>query len=257
MLGPRLAALLAVLGFVAPVGAQDSDDSATTATARALFDEGLAFADHGQWEQAVDRFRRTLSLRDSHVVRYNLALGLTHTGALVEASEHLTRLVNDAEAGQDVRAQAEVALDDVRPRIPRLTIRLTGAADGAQVRMDERELPAAMIGVPMLTDPGPHSIAVTRDGREAVGREVDLIEGAREELEIEVPLPGLEDPTTFVLPPDEPTPHEDDAPLYTRWWLWTAVGAVVVTTVILAVVLSGGGAARVQGDLEPPELVFE
>lgn len=38
----------------------------------------------------------------------------------------------------------------------------------------------------------------------------------------------------------QPTPSQEGAPIYKKWWFWTGIGAVVVTTVIVAVVLSGG-----------------
>ncbi|HMI90773.1 MAG TPA: hypothetical protein VK509_05385, partial [Polyangiales bacterium] len=69
----------------APARAQ-SEDASRAASARALFEEGVTFADQGHWDEASDRFRRALALRDSAVIAYNLASALQETGHLVEAS---------------------------------------------------------------------------------------------------------------------------------------------------------------------------
>ena len=46
----------------------------------------------------------------------------------------------------------------------------------------------------------------------------------------------------------------DEGPLYTRWWLWAAVGGAVLLTTIIAVAVaaSGGGGGSQDGFPVPP-----
>ena len=70
------------------------------------------------------------------------------------------------------------------------------------------------------------------------------------------PTPALDAPAPA--PPPEaslvattPAPPAAAAPVYKRWWLWTAVGAVVVAAVVGAVVASSKGPQPYAGNLGP------
>lgn len=52
-----------------------------------------------------------------------------------------------------------------------------------------------------------------------------------------------------------PVAQEDTAPLYTKWWLWTAVGVVLVAGVVVIAVTAGGGSDL--GQNPNGEVVFE
>ena len=88
-----LAALLSLL----PLAASAQTDSEITAAARALFQDGMAAVERGDYPTAADRLRRSVALRDSPVVRTNLALALIELGRLVEASEHLRAAIDAVE----------------------------------------------------------------------------------------------------------------------------------------------------------------
>jgi len=65
--------LLLVSWLSLPRSAAAQDDAQQTAIARSLFEEGLAHFDAGELELAVDRFRRSLEIRRSSAVLFNLA----------------------------------------------------------------------------------------------------------------------------------------------------------------------------------------
>jgi hypothetical protein len=53
------------------------------------------------------------------------------------------------------------------------------------------------------------------------------------------PPPGESRPVNALATTPDGAPADAASPIYTRWWFWTAIGAVVVGGVVAAVVLSG------------------
>ena len=194
-----LVALLLVGCALAPIAsAQEADanrpDAQSTAAARALFEEGVAYSDANRWEEAADRFRRSLALRPSPVVAYNLASALVHLGELVEASELLQGVARDEAAPEPARAAAASLLEEVQPRLGRLTIHLDGYPMEIEVRVDGRVIREEAVGVPVPADPGTAEVRVMR-GREAVAEgTVEVPEGGEAELRLEVPPPPVVGP---------------------------------------------------------------
>ena len=174
-------------------GAQD------TAVARALFEEGVMLADAEQWAEAADRFQRSLELRGSPVVAYNLASALVQLERLVEASELLQKVRRDETAPAAARDAARALLDRVQPRLGRLTIRLDGDPSGVTVWIDGREIPTQAIGVSMPVDPGRRTIRVRRGDDVVAERQLTVLSGAGAETRLEVPPAP---------PPPEPQPEE-------------------------------------------------
>jgi tetratricopeptide (TPR) repeat protein len=83
---------------------------------------------------------------------------------------------------------------------------------GARAEVDGRSLGAAPAETPL--EAGEHAVAATREGYGPVRTHVVIVAGERREL---------------VLDPLAPTP------LYKRWWLWTALGAVAAGAVVTVV----------------------
>lgn len=258
--------VLGVPGGSSPVSslahAQDVDPR-QTAMARALFEEGVRFADQNEWSQAADRFERAIALRDSAVIAFNLATAYEHLGRLVEASERLNRVVRDTHADARVVASANALLAEIRPRIGHLRITVSGARDSATYELDGRPLPLAAIGVATPVDPGSHIVRAVRDGAELASSNVEVSSGADAAATLDVPAPPAVDPATAahaangsdsgVILGDNQAPHTDSGGVP---WTWIAIGgAVVVAGVVVAVLLSSGSARDpVSGDSSPAVL---
>lgn len=254
------ACLLLLAGPVLPVAAQD-DGAARPASARVLFEEGVAFADKNQWQDASDRFQRALALRPSPVIMYNLASALEQLGRLVEASELLRRIPGDEQADDELRAAAQISLSEIAPRIARITLHAEGMQSGDRIAIDKSELLDAQLDVAVPIDPGPHVLSARRGKETLATKDVVLAEGQALEVtlqlvrapsprEVAAAAPSTQDPT-------DRTQAGDEA-LTGQVWFWASVGAVAVG-VVVAVLLasaSGGGsdAARepVAGDFDPP-----
>jgi hypothetical protein len=260
-----------VLGFalglwLGPRLVRAQDDPNLSASARALFEEGMSFADGAQWDQAADRFRRALSLRDSPVIRFNLAAALGQLNKPVEASELLQRTLRDASAEGEVKAQAEQLLAQLTPRIARLTLHVQPDAGGLELMLDGRTLAAAQIGVALPLDPGLHRARLVRAQEELEAREIELSPGQSGSLVLHSPLSPARVAAAAVAPSAPPSrlqaadrrkDEEPSARNRRKTWLWVGVAggaAVVIGAVVAGVLLAQRGdhaAAPYQGDFEP------
>lgn len=253
----------------------DAPDETDTAAARALFEDGLRFSDAQDPARAADRFRRSLDLRYSVVVAYNLASTLGQIGRVVEASELLRPIIRDRSAPEQIRAAAQELLERVTPRIARLRVRIEGARERVDVMLDGEALPEALIGVPRPIDPGRHEVALVRDGESLVSRSIEIAEGSSEELSLEAPPPPVvadasdaitDDaaitaagvPTAEPIAPGAiPTPEErrtGSAGVHEEAWFWGVLGggaALGVAAAIIAVVVTSTPPAGHAGDFMP------
>lgn len=254
------------MGATGIVSAQESDVE-RTALARELFREGVALSDTGDWEAAADRFRRSLSLRDSSVVAFNLGTACAHTGRLVEALELFRRASRDSDAPAPLREAAAAQAAALEPRIARLTLEVTGPLETVSIELDGRDVPPAMLGVAAPADPGHHVVRALRNDEEVARAEVELAEGSAHRLELAIPpLSAVAD---VVAPTPERPPRSSEQPLATRApaaddtallagviaGSALAIGLVVLTAVL--VVDAQGPAPPIEGNLGPPVIVFD
>lgn len=247
--------------FPAAAQAQPAEDGASrTAAARSLFQEGLTLLDEERWEEAADRFERALAIRQSPQITYNLTTALLGTGDLVRASELLRGITRDDTAPADVAAAAQRRLDEeVLPRIGRLVVRVEGDRRDAEVRLDDRALDWALVGVAVPVDPGPHRIVALRAGEEVARAEAHVAEGAEEHVDIRLPeLPSPPSPAEVAEQAEPPSPMPSRAPpeedsgggVLSQWWFWTGLAVLVAAGVaggVLLVGSSGGQASPVDG----------
>ncbi|MCC7535961.1 MAG: hypothetical protein IT379_07100 [Deltaproteobacteria bacterium] len=249
---------------------QPTDDTAQRAAARALFEEGVAFAEQRQFENAVDRFRRSRELRRVPVVTYNLAVALAELRQLVEASELLRGVIRDETTPPELRQSAQVQLSQILPRVGRLTIRLSGDRSGVLVVLDDRPIAPALIGVAAPIDPGQHRVVARRAGRDVASQVVDVTEGrdAAVTLEVEPALPQVRDIggvelETEASGPSRQRPRRRREPergggggVLGQWWFWGIVGVVAAgaTTGIIVAASSGGTEEPVRGTFMPGSL---
>lgn len=248
---------LHVVSSTAPLRAQDSDEE-RTAAARALFEEGMQLVREGDLVAATDRLRRSLELRPSAVVAFNLSTALVELGRLVEASEHLRAIVREESAPARVREAAEARLAELLPRIGRLTVRLEGPADGVVVSVDEAPLADALIGVAQPIDPGAHVVAARRAEGEVARQEVVVDPGTSVDVALRIPPlpsvtlepPRLEDAVERTLRASEPTTVAGvDAGAVVLWTSLGVAAAAAITTLI--VVATQSGPTPIPGDFEP------
>lgn len=218
------------------------EDAERTAAARALFTQGMAAVDAGDWSGAADRLRRSLALRASAVVRFNLALALIELGRFVEASEHLRSVQREAPESSELRQLAAERLEQVLPRLGRLRIELRGPRDDVEVHLDGVRVPDALVGAEQPADPGPRRVSAHRLQRgaqvELAAREVTVESGRAASVELDVPPPP---PTPEELAARRELSPAEDEGIERQWWLWTLVGVLAAGAAVgIAVFLTAG-----------------
>lgn len=233
-----------------PAAAQDAQ---TTAAARALFEEGMGAVDRGEFVIAVDRLRRSLELRDSQVVRFNLALALLEVREYLEATEHLRLVQRRAEPDSELRRTAEERLAAAEARLGRLRVVIDGDTDGVTTQIDGHPMPDALVGVEQPSNPGVHQIAIFRGDRQLASTEATVETGRSTEVRL-LARPPTESEESAMADGRAPFIEDEDSggSVAEEWWFWTLiVAALVGAGVAVGVVLGtqdNAGAPTLRGD---------
>lgn len=258
----RLVATLALavtpLALAATVQVAHAQDERDTATARSLFEQGVELAAAGDWAGAADRFERSERLRHSPVVAYNLANAWVELGRLVEAAELLRQIEKEETAKPGVKKDARTLLSQLEPRIATLVVEVESQPPPKDVRVNDRPLPEAAIGVPTPIDPGSVVVTVT-DPKGIVlwSKRVEVTPGGQERITIT--MPKTPEPAPAIVPTpretakrsQEPQPAADayddgdlvddgDKAFYEEPWVWVGAGVAVAAGVVIAVLLASG-----------------
>jgi hypothetical protein len=256
---------MVILGFLVSADLSVATaQSADSALARSLFEEGVAFADRGEWQDAADRFRRSLEIRPSAVVAYNLGSALVELGELVAASEAFERAAR-APSESGVRDAARSRLAEIRPRIGALTIAVEGTlTEDVELRIDERALPHQAVGVEVPVDPGRHVVDARRAGEVVASAETEVEAGGSESVTLAIPDPPPEseeeEHETGVQGALATSTEEDEGGgALSSPWLWLGVGLAVAAGVAVALTLvlwEPPAADPIYGTLQPGIVEF-
>jgi hypothetical protein len=181
------------MGVATLPGAALAQDPAAEATspealkrAREQFSQALALQTAGDWAGALALLKEVAAVKTTPQVRFNKALCEEKLGKLVQALGDYELAAADARAekAEQVAEEAEARLESVRQRIPRITVRRGAGADAAIVSLDGVSLGDQVIGTPMPTDPGPHTIEAKAPGFKPFRQSIRLAEQQSEALEI-------------------------------------------------------------------------
>ena len=212
LLSSAVPSALILLGSAVALGQTDLE----RATARDAATSGRAAFEAGQYEKAVDQFSRAEQLVHAPPHLLFLARSQAKLGKLVAARETYVKITRETlqagapKAFRDARLFAEQELPALEARLPYVTVILQGAAaEGVSVDMDGTTLPAAMIGIPLPTDPGRHVFKASGTATSEPVT-VTVVEAAKQTVTLQVqPMisPAQVAPAAPVAatnPPDEP-----------------------------------------------------
>ncbi len=246
------------------VPAGQEQTAQTTAAAREFFQQGLVHAEAGEWELAADRFRRSLRLRSSPVVAFNLGTAYRALGRLVEATELFRQVAR--EASGELAEAAAAGLEELTPQLGRLTVILRGPAEDVDVQIDGRPVPRAAIGAPLPADPGERRVEVLRGGERLAELRPTVSPGAGTQVDFVIPPPAPEAVAAAAAPPLEPelgpldrgeAEGGGDDGLVIGLAVAGAIMAVAAVALGLGIGLSQQRPEAVAGDLMPGTLEFE
>jgi tetratricopeptide (TPR) repeat protein len=221
-----LAVLLMLSSAAGPVRAE-AGQPAGADRARALFQEGVAAAADGRFDEAARAFGESDALHGAPTTRYNLAAALFELGRYPEAYDALAGLSWPAGTASEIRNRADGLLKRLEPRVTHLRVQLAGESAGVVVLVDGTPLDPGELGKPRTLPPGDHALEVTRDRVAIAARPLALAARASTAVELVVlPAPAA----ATAVPAAEPAPlSSEPAPrVWRSWELWTAIGAALV-----------------------------
>lgn len=172
-----------------------AEDAETRTAARDLATQGAQAFESGHYADAADFFKRAYELVHAPSIALLEARSLAKLGQLLEAVDifeqtaHFKLSDDSPEAYRRAVASAHVEVEEVRRRVPRLKLTLTGGApeEGPpQVTIDDKPTPAALLGVERPINPGLHRISVRLGGQVRSSRELSLLETESYQVELDV-----------------------------------------------------------------------
>jgi hypothetical protein len=190
-------AMAVVLALTGTAAAEPT--AAEKETARTLLLSGREKRKNGQNKEALADFEKAHAIM--HVPTTGLDLGKTQEalGLLVEARQtyleavHAPKQPNESPAFERARQDAKKLADAISPRLATLTVTVP---KDAKVKIDDGEISASSVGVPLKVNPGKHQIIASLGGDEKRAA-VDLAEGETKSIELELadapvapPAPG-------------------------------------------------------------------
>src|SRR5262245_29471586 len=145
----------APVAFGAPAFAQPADDP-TTKAARARFQEGVAYYDKGEYENARTAFLQAYALRKHPAVLLNLAQSSLRANHPLEASKYFQQYLRESSnLSPAQRADAERGLNEARQKLGRIEV---SAPTGAAVIVDGEMVGSAPLSEPVDVEPGNHKV---------------------------------------------------------------------------------------------------
>ncbi len=187
--------LAAALVTSLPAKAQSPAD---VALARDLFLEGAKFAQAGEWNEARQRYEKSLALRRAPRTLYSLGIAYRNLRRFVESLEShrafLVEMHKDDEKDKQYEQPARDAVAELEKLVARVDIKVQADEDVKYLlTIDGIIVPEAAYGYPRLVDPGKHTILAHAVGFQDAKREVTLGEGEKQVVTLDLALPGTGD----------------------------------------------------------------
>lgn len=160
---------------------------ADDATAEALFQAGKSLMDQKKYSEACPKFEASYKLDPAIGTKLNLADCHEKDGKLAQAWADWGEARDQAKREND-KARTDLAVrrqKELDPKVPKLTVNVTGPTAGLTVYRDELELDSAMLGVPLPVDPGTHVVTLRRGKSILRDKKVDVAEKSTGEVTID------------------------------------------------------------------------
>ena len=264
-----LGAALLVLGLARNAHAEPS--AAERETARSLMDEADALRRSGDLAAALERYRAADQLMHVPTTGLEVARAQAELAQLVEASATALEVANspprpnEPAVFAEARQAAQHLADELRARIPALSIRVEPWGTNYQLSFDGVRVPDATHGLPFKLNPGKHHVLVQAVGFQQISEQIELAEAQVLEREFTLMPAASPPPSLVVAPPPAavakaaPVAHRDPgAAARTRGYIALSIGGALfaagVTTGIVAVAKSNDVKGMCDGDRCPRQV---
>jgi hypothetical protein len=200
--------LLAGLTLASGASAPPAAAQTTAAVGRAkeeertaLYREGLALAEDGRWDEALQKFEKVVAIRSAPPALVALATAHERVGKLASAKRtHLEARAQARALGDAALAEkAEKALTAIDRRIPRIVVVLPPDTSGAEIAVDGNAASTDPKGIEV--DPGEHLVVVQASRRPTFQQRVLLAAEERKEVMVQFDRgPSAETPAATSAP---------------------------------------------------------
>jgi tetratricopeptide (TPR) repeat protein len=177
-------------------GTVASQDADVARRAREEFEQGFAHFEARRFREAIHSFQVAAQLVPSADLWFNIARAHEELGEWEQAIEHYRRYLRDRVDPPDrARIEAHITLLEERAeaaRAARLAAPTTGTlsvrvdTEGSSVRVDDRDVGEAPITDELTLDPGRHPLLVRREGYVPVRSEIGVEPGLRTAAYVEM-----------------------------------------------------------------------
>ena len=204
----RVVALgMACLAVSVPAVAQAPVDAATKGAARNLSEQGVMDFQNQDYAAASEKLERAYTVLKAPAIGLWSARAFVKTNRLVEGYERYletTRLKGaggDATKEEQARADAQVELAQLAPRIPTLVVQVEGGPpEEITVTVDGARLANVLLGEERPVNPGSHVLQAIR-GDQKVMLQVQIAEGETRTAKLKLDPQPQEPAVAPVTPP--------------------------------------------------------
>ncbi len=226
----RSAAVLMLLATATAYAQAPAATGGDVDIAKAHFNTGQAYYEHGRFEDAAREFEEAYRLSQKAPLLYNVGKSYDGNNDFAHALDAYQRFLAAAPPDNPDRDFATKRIEMLETLVGKVA--LDGAVAGSAVTLDGKAIGATPLA-PVVVNPGRHKLELAHDGYATFRSAVDVPVGGT----ATVPVKQAENVKVVTVAAPA---RERDVPVYKKWWLWTAVGgAVVVAGIITAVVVSG------------------
>jgi hypothetical protein len=211
----RWAPTAALAALVVTCASRVSAQSTDRALAEELFRQGQALVEAKRYAEACPKFAESQRLDPGTGTLLNLAACHQAEGKLASAwTEYSTAItLSQRDNRPDRVAFAEERLKEIEPKLSRLTIELSAAADtpGLVIKLDGAVVGRPALGVAVPVDPGTHNVEASATGKQPWQATVDIPAGPASKS---VVIPALVDAPkgSEAAAAGAATPGKDSAP---------------------------------------------
>ena len=226
----------------APVPASSPADDVDIA--KAHFNTGSAYYEHGRFEDAAHEFEEAYRLSQKAPLLYNVGKSYDGANDFARALDAYQRFLAAAPPDNSDRDFAGKRVELLQTLVGKIAV--NGAVDGSTLGLDGKLIGSTPLPAPLVVNPGRHQVTLAHEGYATWKSAVDVPVGGTAPLAVK---------QTEAVKVVTVAARDKETPVYKKWWLWTAVGgAVVVAGIVTAVVLTSNGSTNGTPTVQLPQV---